>query len=236
MATRHQRRGRKGALLLQHLEGVSWRVLEEYPELIRDMIRGESGVYALYRRDRLYYVGLASNLMGRLKSHLRDRHHSSWDRFSVYLTARTEHIKELESLLLRIVSPEGNKQGGRFVRSENLFSTLSAWIKEANAERLASLLGGPLARRWRKKRAKGGQGQAALEGIAERAMSLRCTFKGRTHRARLRRDGSISYRGKIYSSPTAAARAIVKGPVHGWNFWYYRKAPREWVPLKTLRQ
>lgn len=57
-------------LLIQHLETVSWRVMEEYQEIIQDMIRGKSGVYVLYRRGKFYYVGLASNLMGRLKAHL----------------------------------------------------------------------------------------------------------------------------------------------------------------------
>ena len=82
-------------LVTQHLEGISWRVLEEYPEIVRKLIRRQAGVYALYRRNKLYYVGLASNLMGRLKSHLRDRHNGAWDKFSVYLTVRDEHIKEL---------------------------------------------------------------------------------------------------------------------------------------------
>jgi hypothetical protein len=62
-------------LVLRHLEDVSWRVLEEYPEVIKTMVRRQAGIYVLYRRDKLYYVGLASNLMGRLKSHLKDRHH-----------------------------------------------------------------------------------------------------------------------------------------------------------------
>jgi len=53
-------------LVLQHLEDISWKVLEEYPEIIRRMITGKWGVYALYRKDKLYYVGLANNLMGRL--------------------------------------------------------------------------------------------------------------------------------------------------------------------------
>ena len=97
------------SLVLQHLEDISWRVLEDYLQVIKDMIRGRAGVYALYRRKKLYYVGLATNLMGRLKSHLKDRHHGSWDRFSVYLTMKDEHMKELESLLLRIVNPVGNK-------------------------------------------------------------------------------------------------------------------------------
>jgi hypothetical protein len=46
--------------------------------------------------------------MGRLKGHLRDCHKGLWDRFSVYLTSDAEHIKELESLLLRII---GTKPG-----------------------------------------------------------------------------------------------------------------------------
>ena len=47
----------------QHLERVSWKVMDEYPDVVRDMIRRRAGVYALYRGQKLYYVGLASNLM-----------------------------------------------------------------------------------------------------------------------------------------------------------------------------
>ena len=66
-------RGRR--LVTGQLEKVSWSVLEDYRDVIRDMIRGKSGIYALYNRDKLYYVGLATNLMGRLNQHLKDRHH-----------------------------------------------------------------------------------------------------------------------------------------------------------------
>lgn len=81
--------------------------MEQYPAVIQTLIRGKSGVYALYNGDRLYYVGLASNLMGRLKGHVRDRHEGLWNRFSVYLTAHSEqsHIRELDALLLRITKP-----------------------------------------------------------------------------------------------------------------------------------
>ena len=47
-------------LLLGFLERISWRVLEAYPEIISDMIRRRVGVYALYKQERLHYVGLAS--------------------------------------------------------------------------------------------------------------------------------------------------------------------------------
>lgn len=103
---------RRRKLLSEHLEDISWRLLDAYAELVRGLIRRRAGVYALYRGRRLYYVGLASNLMGRLKGHLRDRHRGLWDRFSVYLTTDHEHMKELESLILRIVRPAGNKVSG----------------------------------------------------------------------------------------------------------------------------
>lgn len=136
-------------LVIQHLEDISWRVLEMYPRVVKQMIRRRSGVYALYRKNRLYYVGLANNLMARLKTHLKDRHHGSWDRFSVYLTVHDDHMKELESLVLRIVNPSGNKQIGKFANSKNLRLTLNQQMKEVDADRRALLIGGQVARRRR---------------------------------------------------------------------------------------
>src|SRR2546425_7734360 len=81
-------------LVIQHLERISGRLLEDAPRCIRQLIRRRCGVYALYRRGKLYYVGLAGNLMGRIEHHLKDRHKGTWDTFSVYLTIRDEHIKE----------------------------------------------------------------------------------------------------------------------------------------------
>jgi GIY-YIG catalytic domain len=57
-------------LVCQRLENVSREVLKKHQEIIRDYVRGWHGVYAIYKGDRLYYVGLASNLKGRLGSHL----------------------------------------------------------------------------------------------------------------------------------------------------------------------
>lgn len=83
-------------LVVGQLEEVSWKVLADYRESVADLIRRQAGVYALFRRDKLYYAGLASNLMSRLNGHLRDRHHGKWDRFSVYLiTARKQGWRSL---------------------------------------------------------------------------------------------------------------------------------------------
>src|SRR5678815_1561376 len=119
------KRKSENALLLGYLEKISWRVLDQYPQLVKEMIRHKSGVYALYRQDKLYYVGLAKNLMGRLRGYLKDRHRGSWDRFSVYLTVNDAHMKQLESLLLRIARPSGNRVSGGFGGSASLYRTLN---------------------------------------------------------------------------------------------------------------
>jgi hypothetical protein len=107
-------------LVCQHLENISREVLEQHQDIIREYVRRRWGVYALYRRGKIYYVGLASNLRSRLGHHLKDRHHDSWDRFSIYVTIGDSHLRELESLILRIVKPPGNKQKGKFAKSEDL--------------------------------------------------------------------------------------------------------------------
>ena len=58
----------------ESFERVSGRVLDEYRPLLRELTRGHAGVYALYKQDRLYCVGLAGNMMSRVNNHLRDRH------------------------------------------------------------------------------------------------------------------------------------------------------------------
>ena len=42
----------------------------------------------------------------------------------------SEHMKELESLLLRIVKPKGNSQSGGFSRSESLTRSLQKSMRE----------------------------------------------------------------------------------------------------------
>jgi len=48
----------KSHLVSQHMEGISAKALEQYQDIIREYIRGRHGIYALYKREKLYYVGL----------------------------------------------------------------------------------------------------------------------------------------------------------------------------------
>ncbi|MEI8140076.1 MAG: GIY-YIG nuclease family protein [bacterium] len=96
---------RRTQLVCQHLENISRQALERHQDIIGQYARGRQGIYALYRRGKLYYIGLATNLRTRLKQHLKDRHGGSWDQFSVYLTVGDNHLRKLEALMLRTVKP-----------------------------------------------------------------------------------------------------------------------------------
>ncbi|MDY0356173.1 MAG: GIY-YIG nuclease family protein [Sedimentisphaerales bacterium] len=132
---------RRTPLVCQHLENISRHALEQYQDIIRDYVRHRQGVYALYRRGKLYYVGLASNLRSRLAHHLKDRHGDSWDRFSVYLTIGDSHLRELESLILRIVKPPGNRVKGKFAKSEDIRRRFGRDIRTRMNRELSDLLG-----------------------------------------------------------------------------------------------
>lgn len=228
-------------LVTQHLENISRDALETYQDVLRDHIRQRQGIYALYRRGKLYYVGLASDLRARLKTHLRDRHADSWDRFSVYLTIGDGHMKELELLLLRIVSLSGNKVKGRFIKSQNLKPTLQRDLTRRHREESAMLLGSR--KQVVKKPPKAMPTRSKITGrrpilarYVQRAMHIRAKYKGQTHRARVRRDGTISYQGEVYNSPSRAAKAVVGHGSNGWVFWTYERSPGDWVSLGHLRR
>lgn len=227
----------KSGLFSQYLERVSGKLLEEeYRPVIATMIRGHAGVYALYKGERLYYVGLATNLLGRVGQHLKDRHAKKWDRFSVYLAAADEHIKPLESLLLRIALPKGNRVKGGLPGATDQRRNLIRAMRDHDSARHAALLGGNLARRRVRKAAAKGNGTLVLAGRLQRRIPLRATYKGEQYTASLRKDGYISMGGKHFESPTAAARAITGRNVNGWRFWHYRKAGKGWCALAELRK
>lgn len=228
---------RQAQLVCQHLENISSEALDKYQDVVRNYVRGRQGIYALYRRNKLYYVGLASNLRNRLKHHLRDRHKGIWDRFSVYLTIGDSHLKELESLILRTVKPRGNTQTGKFIKSENLRGRLARDLRRKNREEINWLIGRtttPVRRRPRHKASR--DGQPTLVAYFTRSTRLRATYRGKIVKARIRRNGMIRYKNKDYRSPSLAGSAVVKRSCNGWTFWKYERAPGDWVPLDELRK
>jgi hypothetical protein len=219
------------------MEGVSRQVLEKYQRAIRAYVRRRHGIYALYRKNRLYYVGLASNLRARLNHHLRDRHAKTWDRFSVYLTIGDRHLRELEALVIRIASPRGNKVRGKLAKSEDLRRRFRLDVARLHRAELAALF--PLSRGEVKEvpeQMDADTGKTRLAPYVTKPFPIRWRYKGKLYKAHVRRDGMIRLNGKLYRSPSGAAHAIYRGAIDGWHAWKYERAPGDWVALHELRR
>lgn len=229
---------RHAQLVCQHLEGISRDALERHQKIIRQYVRGRQGIYALYKRGKLYYVGLATNLRSRLRNHLKDRHGDSWDGFSVYLTIGDHHLHELESLILRTVKPVGNKQKGKFAKSEDLRRRFRRDLKQSALAQVDGVF--EKHRITKTQRADVFSVKSQTPFLAEfisAPIKLRVRFKGKVLIARVRRDGTILFGGKVYTSPSLAAKAACKRPsCNGWKFWQYERAPGDWVLLDELRK
>ena len=108
----------KNRLVKKYLEHKEWGKFKE----ALGSKQGGRGIYALYKGAWVYYIGLSKkSLRRRLKKHaIRDRHQGEWDNFSFYQIGRTKYIKDIESLLLRIFRPRGNKVVGKFRKKYDL--------------------------------------------------------------------------------------------------------------------
>ncbi len=132
----------KSSLISGYLERISSKVFDDYHRQITALVGNRRGVYALYKKDHLYYVGLATNLRTRVKRHLKDRHARKWDVFSLYLIHNAEHLRELESLLIRISEPRGNVKLGTLRKSQNLIHALKKSMEQRNRRQVKEILAG----------------------------------------------------------------------------------------------
>ena len=108
----------KSKLVKKYLEHKNW---ESYKEALGSKQRGR-GIYILYDKEEVYYIGLSKkSLRSRLRQHAtKDRHKGKWDNFSFYQISRQKYIKDIESLLLKVYRPKGNKVVGRFKKKYDL--------------------------------------------------------------------------------------------------------------------
>lgn len=235
MARKPRGESKSGQLVLGYLERVSSNVFSDFPDQLAGLVGRRHGIYALYRGDQLYYVGLAGNLRGRIKRHLRDRHAEKWDKFSLYLVRQADHIRELESLILRVANPQGNVTAGRLAASD-LKAQLKEEIKREQVRRLRRLLGTKKRGATRRTLQPQKAGQAALAARAKTWFKIRGSRTGKTYEAIVRSDGTIKFKGAIYSSPSGAGKAATGKTTNGWRLWRFQNEKGEWVKLDVLRK
>jgi hypothetical protein len=215
-------RNKKPKLVTQYLEHISREGFETHTDIIKQFVGKKMGVYALYRRGKLYYVGLASDLTSRVDHHRKNRHKDSWDTFSVYLTIGDQHLRELEALAIRVAMPVGNRQVGKFAGANDLkreFDRKIAYKQKAERDRIF-----------------GRETEEQESSGLKRSIRIRRRFKGKLIWASLRKDFRVRYNKTLYNSVSAAATAARKKPTNGWGFWEYESSPGNWVSIDELRQ
>jgi hypothetical protein len=232
---------KRRGLVQGNLERISSKVFDYYLDEITELVGHHHGVYSLYKKDRLYYVGLASNLRGRVMHHLKDWHAKKWDSFSLYLIRNVNYLRELESLLVRIAEPKGNIARGRFARSENLLKDLAMMMEERDSNRRREMLAGSNRRRvarkmgHRRKRARGKSKNPVLQGMFPKGTELRREYLGISYKAKVDAVGRVRFKGKVFNSPSHAAWAVTGRPTNGWSFWHFKDKDGSWKKLDVLR-
>jgi len=224
------------SLVINRLENVSKDVFKQYYPLITELVGDSPGIYALYDSGELYYVGKSIELRKRVRHHLRDRHLASWTHFSLYLTRREEHIHEIESLLVRIANPKGNRVVPHGKSSGPLLKKLKGMIQQHQKNELAKLFATkPSARK--AAQPNGGNHPNTLVGLVDKRVPIYRTYKGKEYKAYLNPKGIITLGGQKFTSPSGAARSLLEKPraVNGWTFWYIQDQRGDWVRLADFK-
>ena len=231
-------------LVCQHVEGLSWDILETYPQVIDKVIGRWPGIYVLYHKGKPYYVGLATKLIERFPGHLNDKNAGKWETFSLYLTLGEKFIKDLEALLLHIYKPSGNSNRMQFKHSENLASSIDKMVKAAQKNQREALWGRSVGGSKNMRLTKVGR-KSTLAPFISKRIDIRMIFKGKRYIAHVRPDGLIAFdhrsadysrvKGKVFTSPSSAASAVAGHAMDGWSWWQFEHGKGHWVPLDKLR-
>jgi hypothetical protein len=146
-----------------------------------------------------------------VRQHLRDRHLASWRHFSRHLTRREEHIHEIESLLVRIAKPKGNRVVPHGKSAGALLKQLKARIQQQQKNELAELLSSREPTR-RSPQTNASKHPNTLVGLVDKRVPIFRTYKGKEYKAFLDPKGIITLGGEKYSLLTGAARSLLETP------------------------
>ena len=223
------------SLLTHRLENVSKEVFKKYYSTITELVGSSPGIYALYDDTELYYVGKSTDLRKRVRHHLRDRHYASWTHFSLYLVRKSDHIDEIESLLVRIANPMGNRTIPKGKADGTMLKKLKSMVKQKQQEEFEEMFESGKSSRKQSARQIVPR-QKNLKGLVSGRTPLYRTYKGKEYKAILTPSGIIEMGNRNFNTPTAAAKTVVdRRTVNGWTFWYIKDSDGEWVRLSNYK-
>ena len=121
-STEEKKRSTKGALIKGMSRRLPSEILESsiFAEHLQKMMRRYAGIYALYKGERIYYIGQTKDHLGRLKWQLKDRHAGKWDCFKIFRIRRVRYLKDIETLIHHLVETPGNRVKGRVPKDADL--------------------------------------------------------------------------------------------------------------------
>jgi len=120
----------KGALVKGYLEKKDRKGFELLLPKYKEVIKDSSGIYSLYKGKKLYYVGIAQNLLRRVEWHTKDKHKNRWDKVSFFVIDKHRYSKDIETVILRIADPSGNGTRGKFEKHYELQDKLNKIRRE----------------------------------------------------------------------------------------------------------
>lgn len=203
------------AIITKKLQNVNVAALEQLPFILKELLGSQSGIYALYKKENLYYIGKAVDLRRRLVQHLKDHHQRKWDTFSLFVVQNKSHISDLESLLITICEPKGNKSHPHG-KAQDLRKEFLARIDEYHAQERALILNSKPCKK-------------------KKTICLLHVYKGKKYTAIYNcLDHSVRYNKTLYSSPSAAGSAVTGKSCDGLLFWKGKDKKGNLVPLKKL--
>ena len=126
----------KGALIKGMTNRLPSEILDNsiFKKRLKEVMKGYSGIYALYRKNELYYVGLAKNLLGRINWHLRDRHAGKWESFVIFRIKRINYLKDIETLITHLLDIPGNRVRGQLPRDADINKILKDILSHEKKE------------------------------------------------------------------------------------------------------
>ncbi len=243
-----KKRNKRSTLLIEKLEGIGREIFKPgYNKILKRHIGKKPGVYALYKKEKLYYVGQAQELVSRIKLHLSNRHARKWDNFSVYIAQRRRYVPDLEAVVIAIADPKGNERQPQLARLRKA-TTLKRLIEKDMKEEAQKIMN-PTTKvqskrkskrrttKTNKKNAKAGNKRFSLAGLFSENKLLRGEHKKNIHSACLLTSGKVLYKGKGYSSPSGASKEA-KGlkTDNGWTFWQIQDHQKRWIKLNDLKK
>jgi len=166
------------------------------------------GVYALYKKDKLYYVGLASNLQSRLNRQA--------GKFNKSENLKRRFKRDINNYHKRITD-------GIFGKPTRNNLDRSITVQRSHRSSKESLVDYIKSRIHIRFEYKGHL------YIAHVRKDGAIKFASESYRAR-------ELQGKIYNSPSLASVAVKKRRSNGWKLWKYERSPGEWVLLDELRK